>query len=64
MQDAEAILKTSPSYLNQIARFATEAKAKINRLVEGEGRKKKRGRPKGSKNKIPRKNTQSRKKIK
>jgi len=46
MQDAEAILKTSPSYLNQIARFATEAKAK------------------GSKNKIPRKNTQSRKKIK
>jgi len=54
MQDAEAILKTSPSYLNQIARFATEAKAKINRLIEGEGRKKKRGRPKGSKNKIPR----------
>jgi hypothetical protein len=50
MQDVEKLLSTSPSYVNAIAELATEARAKIDRLVEGEGRKK-RGRPKGSKNK-------------
>ena len=51
MQDVEKILQSSPEYVNVIARFATEAKSKLNRLIEGEGRKRKRGRPKGSKKK-------------
>ena len=40
MQDAESILKTSPEYINTFARFATETASKINRLVEGEGKRK------------------------
>lgn len=42
MQDIEKLLSTSPQYTNMIARFATEAGAKVDRLIEGEGRKRKR----------------------
>ena len=48
MQDVESLLSKSPQYVNSLARFATESSAKLNRLVEGEGKKKKRGRPKKS----------------
>jgi hypothetical protein len=41
MQDVEKLLSTSPQYVNMIARFATEAGAKVDRLIEGEGRKRK-----------------------
>jgi len=42
MQDADAILKTSPEYVKSIARLATETKAKLDRVINGEGRKKRR----------------------
>ena len=48
MQDVESLLSKSPQYVNSLARFATESSDKLNRLVEGEGKKKKRGRPKKS----------------
>jgi hypothetical protein len=44
MQDIEKLVSTSPDYVDSIANFATEAHAKLDRLVEGEGRRK-RGRP-------------------
>lgn len=40
MQDIEGILSKSPEYLNSVARFATEASAKLDRLKEGDGKKK------------------------
>ena len=49
MQDIEKVLSKSPEYVNAIARFATEASAKIDRLKQGEGKKKIGGR------RIPRK---------
>ena len=49
MQDIEKVLSKSPEYVNAIARFATEASVKIDRLKQGEGKKKIGGR------RIPRK---------
>jgi hypothetical protein len=42
MQDVEAVLKSSPSYVNGVARLATETKAKLDMLLEGNGAKRKR----------------------
>ena len=53
-QDIKQVLSSTPEYVNKMARFATETKAKIDRLLNGDGRRK-RGRPKGSKNKTVRK---------
>lgn len=43
MQDVEQLLSTSPEYTNAITRFVTEADAKLNRVIHGEGMQRGRG---------------------
>jgi hypothetical protein len=41
LQDIEAVLSTSPKYTSIIAKLATEASAKVDRLIQGAGKNKK-----------------------
>ncbi len=51
VQDVEQLLKTSPNYTNKVVDTVIQAKAKLDRLIEGEGKRKRKSKNKHIKRK-------------